>query len=168
MRRSAAAGSSSSAQGAETWPDSTGSTRFAFTHDLCREVLYDGCPAGRRASMHARVGRRLEDAWGDSAEEIAPLLASHFSRSPDGERAVRHLGLAADAALRRSAHHEAALLLGDAIETLLRSPSGAERAERELTLRIALGNALIAVRGYAADETRANYARAQELVEGSA
>ena len=74
-------------QGAETWPDGTVSTRFAFTHDLCREVLYDGRPAGRRASMHARVGRRLEDAWGDRVEEIAPLLASHFARSPDGERA---------------------------------------------------------------------------------
>jgi DNA-binding SARP family transcriptional activator/predicted ATPase len=152
-------------EGAETWPDGTVSTRFAFTHDLCREVLYERVPAGRRATMHARVGARLEAACGDGAGEIAPLLASHYGRSTDGERAVLYLGLAAEAALRRGAHHEAIRLLGDAIEILLRAPEGPERARRELTLRIALGNALITVRGYAAEETRANYARAQALAE---
>jgi DNA-binding SARP family transcriptional activator/predicted ATPase len=152
-------------RGTSEWPDGTVSTEFAFSHDLSREVLYERIPAGRRAGLHGRLGIRLESAFGERAHEIAPLLASHFRRSADGDRAVRYLELAADRALRRSAHHEVIGHLTDAIAILRRSPDGAERTERELRMRITLGNALISVRGYAAPETRASYARARRLCE---
>jgi DNA-binding SARP family transcriptional activator len=149
----------------ETWPDGTVSARFSFTHDLSREVLEDRIPAGRRAAMHGRIGRRLESAWGERAAEIAPLLASHFDRSPDAERAVRHLAAAADAALRAGANHEAIALLERAVALVGRAEGGDARAATELRLRIPLGSALIASCGYAAAETRANYRRARDLAE---
>ena len=53
--------------------------------------------------------------------------------------------------------------LGRGLEALADLPGGAERQRRELGLQLALGQALIAAKGFAAPEMGRAYARAREL-----
>jgi DNA-binding SARP family transcriptional activator/predicted ATPase len=149
--------------GEAVWPDGTVSTRLRFVHDLYAEVAYAQLPPGRRARLHRSIAARLESAFGEEAGEIAGELASHLLRGREPDRAISYLKAAADHTLVRGGHREAIEQLTTALDTLGELPSTRERAERELTLRITLGNALSAARGYAAPETRETYARAREL-----
>jgi predicted ATPase len=58
---------------------------------------------------------------------------------------------------------EATTHLTHALELLADAPPGAERDQQELDLRVALGGALIAIRGYTAPEVSKTYERAREL-----
>jgi predicted ATPase len=148
--------------GTEEWPDGTVASRYAFDHDLHAEVLYDLLPAGQRARMHARVGERLEAAFGTD-EHAAALLASHFVRAREPAKAVPHLGRAAEQALRRNAHREAAAHLTEALGLLDRLPRSRGRDEQELGLLTTLGTAQITLGGYASPEAATTYRRARAV-----
>lgn len=137
--------------------------RYAFLHALHRQVLYERLSASRRARLHRRVGGWLEAAYGALAQEHAAELALHFEKGHDAARAVDHLEAAAQKAMRTHAHHEAAALLGRALELLAGLPAAEDRGRRELALRMPLGTALLTTRGYAAPEVHGVFARAHEL-----
>lgn len=151
--------------GSGTWPDGTPVERYAFRHDLYREMLYDRLPASRRALNHARVGLRLESAWAGRLDAIAAELAEHFSRGNEPARAIPHHQRAARIALRRSANREAIAHLQLALDALGSIADEAERSKIEVELRVAMGSAFIAVRGFGAPEVLETYTRAEALCE---
>ena len=93
------------------WPGGVLSARFRFIHALYREAVYGRVPAGRRSRLHRLIGEELEKAYGARADANANQLARHFRYGGDHPRAIRYFRLAAEQALRRSAHREAASLL---------------------------------------------------------
>ena len=145
------------------WPDGTLSGRYGFTHALCQEVLYERVSKARRIVLHRRIGERLEASFGDRASDISAELAVHFERGHDRLKAVHYLHLAANAAIRRSAHLEAVEHLRHALSLLQELPDNAERAQQELVLQAALGVQLTVTQGYAAAEVERAYARAHAL-----
>ena len=134
--------------GDEDWPDQTLASKYGFAHDLHREVLYGSLPAGRRTRVHARLGDRLERAYGDRASEVAVELALHFVRGREPLRAAHHLAAAAANALRRMAAREALDHLTTATKMLDGTPPGSERDTVELAVRQLLAPAHIAVEGW--------------------
>ena len=153
------------AAGTEEWPDGTVAARFGFLHALYREVLYDDVPVGRRRELHARVGARLETAYGTAAADIAAALAMHFERSGDHARAVRYHHQAGTNAIRSSAPREAIAHLERAVSLLQALPEAATRDEQELAIQIALGGQLSTLHGWAAPAVERAYARARALSE---
>jgi DNA-binding SARP family transcriptional activator/predicted ATPase len=152
------------------WPDGTVASTYRFQHELYREVLYHGLPLGQRAVLHRRIGARLEEAHGERVHNIASELADHFLRGGDAPRAVDYLQVAAERALATGADRDAIGQLERALKTLAAVDDQSEREQRELPIRVLLGNALMAARGYAAPEVGESYTRARELcerVEGS-
>jgi DNA-binding winged helix-turn-helix (wHTH) protein/predicted ATPase len=137
--------------------------RYEFRHGLYRQVLYERLAATRCVRLHRRVGTWQEGAYGALARDRAAELALHFEQGHEPERALHHLGTAAENARRRHAYPEATALLGRALELLSRLPPTAERRRQELALRMALGASLLVTRGYTAPEVRHAYARALEL-----
>ena len=90
---------------------------FRFSHDLFREVLYDGLPATRRSALHLSVAGLMEQHTGGAA--TAAEIAYHRSMAwPLGDRgrAVTALIEAAREATARTAFDEAAAHLGRAVE----------------------------------------------------
>jgi transcriptional regulator with XRE-family HTH domain/tetratricopeptide (TPR) repeat protein len=77
-----------------------GAHEYRFAHDVIREVVDADLPSGRRAMLHRRVGEVLEEQAGNPAIE---LLAYHFSRAGDDDRAARYLEQAGDQAQERCA-----------------------------------------------------------------
>ena len=149
--------------GVSTLPDGMMATRYTFWHALYQQGVYEQLGAGRRLRLHQRLGAYLERAYGLRAGEIAAELAEHFGRGQDTRRAVHYLHRAAENAARRYAHHEVIELATRALALLQQLPEAPARAQHEIDLHIALGPALIAVRGHTAPEVRQTYARAGAL-----
>jgi class 3 adenylate cyclase/predicted ATPase len=147
------------------WPDGTIAAQYGFGHALYQEVLYEQLSASRRIRLHRQIGEREEQGYGERASEIAAELAAHFERGRDTERAIHYLQQAGENSVRRSANTEAISDLTAALGLLKTLPDTPERSQRELTLQIALGNALIATRGYTAPEVRTAYTRARALCQ---
>jgi predicted ATPase len=151
--------------GTDTWPDGTVATRYGFLHDLYRETLYAHVPAGRRVRWHRQIGLRLEAGYGPQAREVAVEVAEHFVRGRDAARAVPYLHYAGEQAVQRRAPQEAIAHFTRALELLQRLPDTPEHTAQELQVRMALGPALMATRGYADPEVAHTYARARELCQ---
>ena len=150
-------------QGEITWPDGTITSSFSFDHDLYREVLQRQTGPARAGGYHLRIGARLEDANQADLAPVAANLAVHFASGGDLDRAVRYRTMAADHQLRRSAHREAINHLHMATDLLTRLPDDSHHIEQALHVQIALGNALLTSKGYAAPETADAYDRAHQL-----
>src|SRR5262249_7537709 len=153
------------ASGQQTWPDGTITELYTFRHDLYRELLYNRLAARRRALCHARVGSRLELAWSGRLDTIAAETAEHFERGGEPRRAISHHQLAAGRALRRTANREAILHLQRALNAIDHIADRVERTKIEVELRIALGAAFIAIRGFGAPEVLDSYKRADTLCD---
>lgn len=145
------------------WPDRRVSPRYAFSHELYRQVVYGQITEGQCIQLHQRIGRALEAAYGARRMEVAPRLAVHFEQGRDGARAVEYLAAAAAAARQRFANREAIGYLEAALATAAREPDERARRLQELELRLALGAALAETHGYASEHVRTNYERASEL-----
>ncbi len=153
------------AGGETTWPDGTITSSFTFDHDLYRDVLYQHTGPARAAAHHLRIGARLADAHRSRLPPLAAALAVHFARGADLDQAVRFRILAAEDQLQRSVHGEAIDHLQVAAELLSRLPDDPAHIEQALHVQVALGNALLTAKGYAAPETADAYREARRLCD---
>ncbi len=81
-----------------------GADAYAFGHDLIREVVGASLSAARQAVLHQHVAEALEAEPGEPAVE---LLAYHYARSDDREKAISYLERAGDRAHAQYANAEA-------------------------------------------------------------
>ncbi|GLQ53866.1 adenylate/guanylate cyclase domain-containing protein [Devosia nitrariae] len=79
---------------------------YAFKHALTCEAAYDLLLKSRRRELHARTGQTLESLFADRREELAPILAHHFTEAEDYGRALEYSLRAAENAGKLSAAHE--------------------------------------------------------------
>jgi class 3 adenylate cyclase/tetratricopeptide (TPR) repeat protein len=82
--------------------------RHRFSHQLIREVAYEGLPYRRRAELHGRTAAAIERAAGDQADRYAELLSMHCFHGDRFDAAWRYARLAARQARARYANAEAA------------------------------------------------------------
>jgi class 3 adenylate cyclase/tetratricopeptide (TPR) repeat protein len=136
---------------------------FAFKHALLRDAIYSSLLKSSRRQMHADIAAILGRHVPEMAETQPELLAHHHTEAGNHEQAVHFWYRAGQRALSHSANVEAIAHLRKALEGLASWPDSRERATQEIQLQLALGIPLIAVRGYAAEETREVFARARTL-----
>ena len=151
--------------GVAAWPDGTISGLYGFRHVLYREVLEAAMPPAMRAQQHRAIAARLEAAYAGRAAEIAAELASHFTAGDDAERSVHYHLAAAEGARARFADGEVIVHLRAALAQLPRLAASTQRTQTELECLLALGSALVAVRGGGSDEALAVHRRALELAD---
>jgi class 3 adenylate cyclase/predicted ATPase len=138
---------------------------YVFKHALTQEVAYNSLLIERRKLLHERAGVALESMFAGQLEDHLGELAHHYSRSDDFGKAVEYLERAGQQALQRSAYADAISNLRAAINLLQKLPDSPEGIQRELLLQLASGQALMAVKGFAAPEVERAYTRARELCE---
>ncbi|HSV34998.1 MAG TPA: adenylate/guanylate cyclase domain-containing protein [Ramlibacter sp.] len=136
---------------------------YSFKHGLTQEVAYGSLLIERRRALHERTGQAIEALFGAQIEAHCSELAHHFSRSGNAPKAVAYLHCAGRQALQRSADAEAGAHLTAALGLLGTQPDTPQRARQEIELRITLGPAWMATKGFAAPEVEANYTRALAL-----
>ncbi|MEM5316507.1 adenylate/guanylate cyclase domain-containing protein [Paraburkholderia sp. JHI869] len=138
---------------------------YAFKHSLTQEVAGQALLTEQRSALHERTAQAIEVLYRQQLGSHCSDLAHHYSLSGNIPKAVEYLLSAGSQALERSAHLEAIPHLNTALELLKRLPDTPERASQELGLRIAVGTALIAAKGYGSSEVEATFSRALALCE---
>jgi len=142
-----------------------GDVEYTFKHALTQAVAYNALLIERRKLFHERAGIALESTFAGQLDDHLDELAHHYSRSDNVSKAVEYLGRAGQQAAQRSAYADAINSLMTAIDLLQKLPDSPERIRRELLVQLAVGPALIPVKGYAAPEVERAYTRARELCE---
>jgi tetratricopeptide (TPR) repeat protein len=100
----------------------------------------------------------------EGIEQSQPeLLAHHFAEGQLTEIAIDYWQQAGERAVRRSANAEAVNQLQAGLELLRKLPPSATRDSKELSLQVALGAPLIAVKGFSSTEVQPIFTRAREL-----
>jgi class 3 adenylate cyclase/predicted ATPase len=142
-----------------------GDVEYTFKHALTQEVAYNALLVERRKLLHERAGLAMESMFAGQLDDHLDELAHHYSRSNNIDKAIEYLGRAGQQALQRSAYADAIDRLTAALNLFHRLPDSPERIQRELILQLAVGNALIPAKGFAAPEVERAYTRARELCE---
>ncbi len=115
--------------------------RFAFGHELMREVLCEALPQSEQRKLRLRVGEALEQRGRSGAQTSAAEIAHHFLAAlPEGEllRAVRYARQASDEASAAIAYADAASLLRRALSALELAPQPQPRLRCELLLQLSI------------------------------
>jgi class 3 adenylate cyclase/predicted ATPase len=147
---------------------------YRFKHALIQDAAYESLLKSRRQALHRRAAEVLCDDPERAAAE-PEVIAHHFTEAGLDDLAIEWWGKAGDQALRRSAFQEAIAHLGKAIEMADKSAvTGSPREVREavsssqrLKLQTDYGQAMMWSKGFAAEETKAAYARVAESAEST-
>ncbi len=138
-------------------------TRWVFKHALIQDAAYQSLLKSDRLQLHAHIARVLEKHFPETVETQPELIAHHYTQAGLREEALSYWKRAGQRAFERSAYVEALEHLGQGLALLKVLPEGAERAEQELEFHTTRGPGLIATKGYADQEVKDTYVRAQEL-----
>ena len=138
-------------------------SRWVFKHALIQDAAYQSLLRSKRQHIHQHIAQVLVDRFPGTAQTQPELVAHHYTQADLREAALGYWKRAGERAFERSAHIEAIGHLTKGLELLETLPPGAPRARHELALQTILGPGLIATKGYAAQEVKDAYARAQEL-----
>ncbi len=136
---------------------------YLFKHALIQDAAYQSLLKSTRQQLHQQIARVLEEQSAETKETQPELLAHHYTEAGLIEQAIPYWQEAGQRAVQRSVNVEAVAHLTKGLELLKTLPDTPERAQRELTLQIALGMSLGVTKGWAAPEMGQAYARAREL-----
>lgn len=138
-------------------------SHYQFRHILFQRYLYGSLDDVERAYLHEIVGTVLEQLYQGRHEAVALQLARHFQMAGLIVKAVGYLQQAGEQAVRLSAYQEAIGHFNKALALLKPLSDLSQQAQLELNLQIALGQALVVVKGVAAPEVEHAFRRAHEL-----
>lgn len=138
---------------------------YVFKHALVQDAAYQSLLQATRRAHHRRIGQVLEAQFPEVAAARPELLAHHFTEGGEPRAALTWWYRAGEAALARSANQEAVAHFRRGLELLAELPDTADLAPLELQYRLALGNLLMALQGYAAPEVGRLFGRARELCQ---
>jgi len=109
---------------------------YIFKHALTQEVAYNSLLLKRRKEIHEKIGRAIEKLYSERLEEYYELLAYHYARSDNKEKAVRYLDLANQKAARASAMEEAKGYFDEAMKLLDILPDTEKNREQRISLLV--------------------------------
>ena len=138
---------------------------YTFKHALVQDAAYSTLLRSRREQLHSRIAATLEGRFPEVVAALPALLAQHYTEADLADRAVEYRLKAGQQAVTRSAMMEAVAQLEKGLALLVTLPTSLDRQQQELDLRIALGPALIATRGYSSPEVGQIFTRACALAE---
>ena len=111
---------------------------YIFKHALTQEVAYDSLLKQRRREIHGRIAQAIEELYADRLEEHYELVAHHYERSGNAEKAVHYLILAGEKSNRHGAVQVGCEFLNKALEVSEKAQLTL-RPEEEIRLHYELG-----------------------------
>ncbi len=138
---------------------------YLFKHALVQDAAYGTLLREPRRALHARIAEALESQFAEIAESQPELLARHCTEAGLIEKAAGLWGKAGQRSLDRSALVEAAAQLTRALDQIAALPGTAVLRRQQIKFQVALANALMHTKGYAAPETKASFDQARLYIE---
>ena len=89
---------------------------YMFKHALTQEVTYGSLLLKRRKELHRLIGLAIEDLYADRIQEHYEVLAYHFARAEQWDKALDYLLKAAQKSAQAFANREAVAFYAQALE----------------------------------------------------
>jgi predicted ATPase len=109
---------------------------YIFKHALTQEVAYNSLLQRRKKEIHEKIGEAIEFLYPERLEEYYELLAYHYGRSENKDKALKYLDLANLKAAKRNALQDAKAYFDEAMKTLDTLPDTDENRERRVSLLV--------------------------------
>jgi DNA-binding SARP family transcriptional activator/tetratricopeptide (TPR) repeat protein len=138
---------------------------FQFKHALIQEAAYQSQARADRQAAHRRIVYALLADFPDVVETKAEIIAQHLDSAGEFHSAIDYWLKAGQHAIINSAIEEAIAHFNAGLQRVMTLPPDNTRDRLESELRLNLGTALIAAKGYGSVEAGEAYARALALVE---
>jgi class 3 adenylate cyclase/predicted ATPase len=138
---------------------------YLFKHALVQDAAYGTLLREPRRALHARIAEAIESQFAETAESRPEILAHHCTEAGRIEKAASRWGKAGQRSLDRSALVEAAAQLTRAIEQIATLPATPALRREQIEFQVALANAMMHTKGYAAPETKTSLDQARVFIE---
>jgi tetratricopeptide (TPR) repeat protein len=118
-----------------------GEVEYLFKHALAQEAAYESILPPKRRVLHLKVAHSIEKIFKERLHEFYGMLAYHYSRAEDLEKAEEYLIKAGEEALRSAASDEALHYYEEALQLYLKKSGNNADPEKVAMLEknIALG-----------------------------
>jgi class 3 adenylate cyclase/tetratricopeptide (TPR) repeat protein len=111
---------------------------YIFRHSLTQEVAYDSLLQKKKQEIHERIGQAIEELYADRLEEFYEMLAQHYSRSENLEKAYQYLKLSGDKASLNYSYLVALWFYREAINVLGKLPETEENKRKGIEVRLSM------------------------------
>jgi predicted ATPase len=138
---------------------------YLFKHALVQDAAYGTLLRESRRVLHARIAEALQSQFAEIAESQPELLAHHYTEAGLIEKAAGLWGRAGQRSLERLALVEAVEQSTRAVDQIANLPTTPALRREQINFQVALANAIMHVKGYAAPETKTATERARLLIE---
>ena len=138
---------------------------YIFKHALIQDVVFQSLLKSTCQKYHQKIAQTLQQRFPEIAIGHPEVMGHHFTEAKLTRQAIPYWQKAGEIAVRRSANLEAIDHFKMALEMLQLQPEDTLRTRKELELLIALGPALMATKGYTAEEVERTFARARKLCQ---
>jgi len=136
---------------------------YRFKHALVRDAAYELLLRSRRRELHAAIATTIQKSVAPGVNSHPELVAYHLGEAGDPEQACKFWQRAGEDSAAQAAFLESEEHFRHAIAALALLPKNGEHTAHEMQLQLAVGQVMVASRGYSAPETAAAYARARSL-----
>jgi tetratricopeptide (TPR) repeat protein len=109
---------------------------YLFKHALTQEVAYNSLLLKKRREIHEKIGNAIEKRYTTNLEEHYELLAYHYRRSANAQKALEYLDLANQKAIKLNAVEEGKAYFDDAMRLLDTMPENKETQQQRVTLLV--------------------------------
>jgi tetratricopeptide (TPR) repeat protein len=114
------------------YPQST----YIFKHAFTQEVVYNSLLLKRRKDIHKKIGEAIEQVYPERLEEFYEILAYHYSRSDNSEKACSYLKLSGNKSTQNYSLWEAFHFYREAINILNQLPPTDQNKREHIQVRL--------------------------------
>jgi len=115
---------------------------YIFKHALTQEVAYNSLLQKRRKEIHEKIGLTIEKVYSIRLEEYYEMLAYHYCKGEDTDKAIIYCKLAGEKAKRNFAHREAYSFFKMAYDEMKRLQESKEIIEKKYELLLLMQHSL--------------------------
>jgi len=137
---------------------------FLFKHAPVQDTAYGTLARGPRRTLHARIGRALEQKFPSVVQAQPEFVAHHFTEAGMPGQAVAYWCRAGQLSVAKSAFVEAIGQLRKGLLLVVDLPDTRARKQQEIDLQVTLAAALRFPKGYAHWEVSEALDRARTLI----
>ena len=140
---------------------------YTFKHALVQDAAYQSLLKQTRQKLHLKVAELLESQFIEIAHNQPELLGRHYTEAGLSERSIKYWFKAGQKAIKHSANIEAIAHLTRGRMILAEQSENMDLNKQDLDFCLALGPALMSIKGLASPEAEQVYIRARRLCEHS-
>ena len=112
---------------------------YIFKHALTQEVAYNSLLLKRRKEIHEKIGQAIEKLYPERLEEFYEMLAYHYSKSENLEKAYLYLKMSGEKVAANYSNWEAYGFYKEAISALNKMPQTEEIKRKQIEVRVLAG-----------------------------